>query len=177
MAKSLPESLDLTAAVRKEWQMQGELLISDLDRMPAELIASADAPVKYDIQFRHSKQVLGEAVIKIESDLDLICQRSLDSFEFTLKTVGVIGFVSEIEDLEKLDADVSPSWVEDMKVDPKALIEDEILLKIPPIPLKPGAELNTQYLADHDDSDTDTEEKQNPFAALNDLKSQLKNKN
>ncbi len=173
MAKSLPESLDLSAAVRKEWQMHGELLLSDLSRMPAELIASKDALVKYEIQFRHSQTVLGEAIIRIESELDLICQRSLEIFNFSLKSNSVIGFVGEIEDVEKLEAEVSPSWVEDMKVEPKTLIEDEILLKIPPIPLKPGAELNSQYLASQESNKPEVEEIQNPFAALE----QLKNKN
>lgn len=177
MGKSLPESIDLSAAVRREWQMKGELLLSDLSRMPAELIASTDALVKYELQFRHSKTVLGEAIIRIESELDLICQRSLETFKFLLKTNSVVGFVSEVEDEERLEADISPSWVEGMKVDPKALLEDEILLIIPPIPLKPGAELDSQYLADHDESKPQTEKKQNPFAALDQLKSQLKNKN
>ncbi len=170
MAKSLPNSLDLNAAVRKEWQLQGELLISDLDRMPAELIASTDAKVRYEILFRHSNTVLGEAIIRIESQLELICQRSLETFDFLLQTNSTIGFISEIEDEAKLEAGVSPSWVEDMQVDPKALLEDEILLKVPDIPLKPGASLNSQYLADHEDSEPEAEETQNPFAALEQLK-------
>ena len=173
MAKSLPTSIDLNSAVRKEWQLKGELLLSDLDRMPADLIASTGALVKYEILFRHSKTVLGEAIIRIESELELICQRSLETFGFSLLTNNTIGFISEIEDEAKLDADVSPSWVENLQVDPKALLEDEILLMLPHIPLKPGAELNTQFLADHEDNETEVEETQNPFAALK----QLKNKN
>lgn len=170
MAKSLPESIDLNAAVRKEWQLKGELLLSDLDRMPAELIASVDAPIKYEVLFRHSKTVLGEAIIRIEADLELICQRSLETFEYPLITHNTIGFISEIEDEAKLEADVMPSWVEDMKVEPKALLEDEILLKIPDVPLKPGAELNSEYLVDTESSDETTEETQSPFAALKQLK-------
>ncbi len=173
MAKSLPDSIDLNAAVRKEWQLNGEVLLSDLDRMPLELIASTDAVIKYDIGFKHSKTVLGEAVIKIESELELICQRSLDTFKFPLKSDSTIGFISELEDEAKLVANVSPSWVEDMLVDPKALLEDEILLMIPDIPLKPGAELDSQYLTDQDEEPV-AEETQNPFAALKDLKKDLK---
>ncbi len=170
MAKSLPESIDLNAAVRKEWQLNGELLLSDLDRMPAELIASADAPVKYEIQFRHSKSVLGEAIIRIEAQLELICQRSLETFAFPLVTDNVIGFISDIEDEAKLEVGVMPSWVEDMQVEPKALLEDEILLKIPDVPLKPGAELNSEYLVGEDGGEPTTEEIQSPFAALQQLK-------
>lgn len=170
MAKSLPESIDLNAAVRKEWQLQGELLLSDLDRMPAELIASVDAPVKYEIQFQHSKTVLGEAIIRIEAQLELICQRSLETFKYPLISHNTIGFISEIEDEAKLEAEVLPSWVEEMQVDPRALLEDEILLKIPDIPLKPGAELNSEYLVDKEGGDEITEETQSPFAALQQLK-------
>ena len=173
MAKSLPESLDLNAAVKKEWQMQGELLLSDLSRMPTELIASTDVLVKYEIQFRHSKTVLGEAVIRIETELDLICQRSLETFGFSLKSKNVVGFISEVEEEEKLEADISPSWVEQMQVYPRVLLEDEILLMIPDVPVKAGAQLDSQYLANNEDSEHKAEETQNPFAALE----QLKNKN
>lgn len=169
MARSLPDSIELNAAVRKEWQLKGELLLTDLDRMPAELIHSSDAVVKYEILFRHSRSVLGEAIIRIEAQLELICQRSLETFEFPLQTNNTIGFISELEDEDKLEEHVSPSWVEDMSVDPKALLEDEILLMIPDVPVKPGAELDSQYLTDQDDTPVE-EEKQNPFAVLKDLK-------
>ena len=103
----------------------------------------------------------------------MICQRSLDTFKFPLVSDNTIGFISEMEDEAKLVADVSPSWVVDMLVDPKALLEDEILLMIPDIPLKPGAKLDSQYLTDHDEEPV-AEETQNPFAALKDLKKDLK---
>jgi len=169
MVKSLPDSIELNAAVRKEWQLTGAVLLSDLDRMPTEMIRSADAVIEYEIYFRQSAAVLGEAVVRIKADLELICQRSLETFKFPLRSDNTIGFISELEDEEKLATDVSPSWVEDMLVDPKALIEDEILLMIPDVPVKPGAELDSQYLNDQDD-DTAEEEVENPFAVLKDLK-------
>ncbi|WP_223789012.1 YceD family protein [Marinicella meishanensis] len=169
MAKSLPDSIELNAAVRKEYRLHGVLLLSELDRMPSELISSQEAEINYDIQFKHSKTVLGEATIQIQAMLELICQRSLDTFEFELKSNNTIGFISELEDEAKLEAHVSPSWVVDMLVDPKALLEDEVLLLIPDIPLKPGARLNSQYLADQD-SEPVAEETENPFAALKELK-------
>ncbi len=169
MAKSLPDSIELNSAVRKEYQLQGEVWLSELDRMPLELIHSKDAPIKYEILFRHSKSVLGEAIIRIESKLELICQRSLEPFEFELNTNNTIGFISEIEDEAKLDANVSPSWVDDMLVEPKALLEDEILLMLPDIPVKPGAELDSEYMTDQG-ADEPEEETENPFAALEALK-------
>lgn len=169
MVKSLPDSIELNAAVRKEWQLTGEVLLSELDRMPTEMIHSKDAVISYEIQFRHSSSVLGEAVIRIAADLELICQRSLDVFRFPLQSNNIIGFISELEDEDKLDADVSPSWVEDMMVDPKALIEDELLLMIPDVPVKAGAELDSQYLNQQDDL-TAEEQDENPFAVLKDLK-------
>jgi len=169
MAKSLPDSIELNAAVRKEWLLKGALSLKELDRMPIELIHSKDALVSYEIMFRHSKTVLGEAIIRIESQLELICQRSLEVFEFPLQSSNTVGFISEFEDEEKLEAHVSASWVEDMQVDPKALLEDEILLLIPDVPVKPGAKLESQYLADQSNEPA-TEETHNPFAALKKFK-------
>jgi len=170
MAKSLPNSLDLSVAVKKEWQLQGELLLSELDRMPVELITSTNALIKYEILFRHSASVLGEAIIRVECQLELICQRSLETFEFALLSDNVIGFINKLEDEEKLGPDVSPSWVEDMHINPKVLLEDEILLMIPDVPVKLGAELDTQYLTNAENSELEAEKTKNPFAALEQLK-------
>ena len=60
------------------------------------------------------------------------------------------------------------TWVEDMMVDPKALVEDEILLLIPDYPNKAGAELDSKYLSD--DSEEPESEGDNPFSVLKDLK-------
>lgn len=168
MSKSLPETIDLNAAVRNRWQLTGKIKISELQRMPHELLHSEDTDIEYNIQFRTSKSVLGEATIQVKGELDLLCQRSLDSFSFPIEKKSVIGFISEVEDEEKLDSDVLATWVEDMMVDPKALIEDEILLLIPDYPNKAGAKLESEYLSDN--TDTSENEDNNPFSVLKDLK-------
>jgi Predicted metal-binding, possibly nucleic acid-binding protein len=168
MAQSLPESIDLNAAVRNRWQLTGQIKLSDLQRMPHELLHNEDSLIDYDIQFQTSQAVLGEAVIKVKGDLELICQRSLEPFTHSIEKQSTVGFISEVEDEAKLPADVLATWVEDMMVDPKALVEDEILLLIPDYPNKAGAELDSKYLSD--DSEEPDSEDDNPFSVLKDLK-------
>jgi uncharacterized protein len=80
----------------------------------------------------------------------------------------VVGFISDVEDEAKLGTGVLATWIEDMMVDPKALLEDEILLLIPDYPNKSGAELDSEYLSD--DTDGPEDEDDNPFSVLKDLK-------
>ncbi|GAA4819964.1 hypothetical protein GCM10011365_09050 [Marinicella pacifica] len=168
MAQSLPESIDLNAAVRNRWQLSGQIKLSDLQRMPHELLHSEDSLIEYAIQFQTSQTVLGEAIIKVKGDLELICQRSLEPFTYTIENVSTVGFISEVEDEAKLPPDVLATWVEDMLVDPKALVEDEILLLIPDYPNKTGAKLDSKYLSD--DADEPESGGENPFSVLKDLK-------
>ncbi|MCX7544644.1 YceD family protein [Marinicella gelatinilytica] len=168
MAQSLPESIDLNAAVRNRWQFSGQIKLADLQRMPHELLHSEDSLIDYDIQFYASQAVLGEALIKVKGQLELICQRSLEPFTYDIEKQSTVGFISEVEDEDKLPPDVLATWVEDMLVDPQALIEDEILLLIPDYPNKAGAELDSKYLSDG--SEEAESEDDNPFSVLKDLK-------
>ena len=168
MAQSLPESIDLNAAVRNRWQFTGQIKLSDLQRMPHELLHSEDTLIDYDIQFYASQAVLGEAVINVKGELNLICQRSLEPYMYGIEKQSTVGFISEIEDEAKLPPDVVATWVEGMLVDPRALVEDEILFLIPDYPNKSGAELDSKYL--NDDSEVPDSEQDNPFSVLKDLK-------
>ena len=168
MAQSLPESIDLNAAVRNRWQLTGQVKLSDLQRMPHELLHGEDMLIDYDIQFQTSQAVLGEAVIQVKGDLELICQRSLEPFTHHIEKQSTVGFISDVEDEAKLPPDVLATWVEDMVVDPKALVEDEILLLIPDYPNKAGAKLDSKYLS-HDTEEPESDE-DNPFSVLKDLK-------
>jgi uncharacterized protein len=168
MAQSLPESIDLNAAVRNRWNLSGQVKLSVLQRMPHQLLHSEDTLIDYDIQFQTSQAVLGEAIIHVKGDLELICQRSLEPFTYSIEKQSTVGFISEVEDEAKLPPDVLATWVEDMVVDPRALVEDEILLLIPDYPNKAGAELDSKYLSD--DSEEPESEDDNPFSVLKDLK-------
>lgn len=169
MAKSLPDSIDIATAVRKSWRLSGSISLSDLGRMPAHLMKQDDRQVRYEMAFEPCEDIIGVAHIKIESEIELICQRSLEHFDFQVKVNRTVGFINRLEDESKLKGGVAPSWVEGETIDPKALIEDEMMLKVPEFPIKPGAELESEYLTDHEEHEP-AEETHNPFAVLKDLK-------
>ncbi len=119
--------------------------------------------------FESSADIMGLAHITIESKIELICQRSLEHFDFDVKVNKTIGFIDRVEDEDKLLDGVAPSWVDSSTVNPKSLLEDELLLVIPEFPVKPGATVKAEYLANENEQET-AEETHNPFAALKDLK-------
>lgn len=169
MAKSLPDSIDIVNAIRKSWLLSGTILLSDFNRLPAHLVKVDDQEVKFEMAFEPSSDIMGLAHITIESKIELICQRSLEHFDYKIKVNKTIGLINREEDEGKLFGGVAPSWVESGTVDPKTLLEDELLLVIPEFPLKPGATIQSEYLADETEQET-AEDTYNPFAALKDLK-------
>ncbi len=168
MAQSLPESIDLNAAVRNRWQLSGQVKLSDLQRMPHELLHSEDCLIEYDIQFQTSQAVLGEAVIQVKGDLELICQRSLEPFTYHIEQQSTVAFISDVEDESKIPDEFLSNRVEEKVVDAKSQGEDEILLLIPDYPNKAGAKLDSKYLSD--DAEEPENEDDNPFSVLKDLK-------
>ncbi len=169
MAKSLPDSIEIANAVRKSWQLSGTVMLSDLERLPTHLIKKDKREVRFEIVFQPCDGIIGKAHIKIESDIELICQRSLAHFDFKLKVDREIGFISQLEDESKLVKGMAPSWVEGDFITPKDLIEDEMLLVIPEFPIKPGSQLETDYITNQKEQKT-AEGTHNPFSVLKDLK-------
>lgn len=171
MAKSPPDLIDVAYAVRKEWELSGSMSLNEFERLPTHLLLLNGAKVNYKIQFQHSNQVIGLAEIQMNASVQLICQRSLEQFDYLLAIDKIVGFIDDFGDEVKLEPNTVPSWVEDGLVSPKQLLEDELLLAIPDFPIKDGAELQTNYLATTNSEPQIAEEnKQNPFAVLKDLK-------
>ncbi|MCF6300299.1 MAG: YceD family protein [Proteobacteria bacterium] len=169
MANTLPDSIELFSAIKREWLLSGEIALSELTRIPDDLVKKDNTLLNYQIQFLKSTVVLGFAQILIESKLNLICQRSLETFEFPIKLSQNIGFINKREDESVLDMHVNPAWVGDNKVNPKELLEDEILMVIPEFPVKAGAVVNKRYQLSQEQQTKNVVD-DNPFLVLKNLK-------
>lgn len=110
--------------------------------------------------------------LRIEADLPLTCQRSLQRFVFPVRIVQRLGLIRDEADEAGLLPEYEPLLVpDDGMVAPAALVEDELILAVPAIPVAPGSE------AVERDWPVTTEEEQrvNPFAGLATLKKDRNN--
>ena len=151
--------------------LEGELPLADLPRL-SSLLNDAEGSVRYRIEFGRDALDVPFAKLLIEAGLPLVCQRSLQAFVEPVVIEQCLGLLRD----EAGEAALPPGYEallvpEDGRIVPAELIEDELILALPVIPVAPGSE------AVERDWPVDGEEAAaiNPFAALSALKSDKQN--
>ncbi|MBD8526173.1 YceD family protein [Pseudomarimonas arenosa] len=168
MSADLPDSVDAWRAVAGRRVFEGKLPLAAFKRL-CESLADADGACVCRLSF--DRDVFGVATVELEADavLPLICQRSLERFMLPVSIRQRLGLVRDENEEMSLPGEVEPVLVgADGELKPLELVEDELILALPVVPMGPDglvAELSNPAASDEPD-----EPKQNPFAALAALK-------
>jgi len=118
--------------------LEGMLELSVLPRLGQEVMAKADCMVCYSLSGNCGEQGEPLLVLRLSGDLVLKCQRCLQPMHFCLDVETTFGLRDGLndnvllqEDLEDDSRDYLPA---SRSMDLVALIEDEALLALPPVP-------------------------------------------
>jgi uncharacterized protein len=147
-------------------QFEGSLPLSGLTRLRPSL-ASDQGECRFELSF--DRDVSSQAILemKLEADLSLLCQRSLEPFSFPVSLVQRLGLITDEAQEAALPPGVEAVLVgPDGELNPAELIEDELILALPVVPINPEA----AELPPAPDTLASDEVKPNPFAALAALK-------
>ncbi|MBN2865681.1 MAG: DUF177 domain-containing protein [Thiotrichales bacterium] len=181
MFNKLPELIDPINSVNHNKHIVARVNQVRLKRLAA-LVQDADREVMVDLEFYYNKALRMPAfIMKLETSLNLQCQRSLEYFDFpvTTEVKGVMTQSMALVDDVPNDVDIFEIQ-EDEKVSLPEWVEDELLLCVPLSPTKEGSSMpyeNTSGTADQEKipsgsdalNETSTS-RPNPFAALQGLK-------
>ena len=167
MNNVLPESVDAWRMVQARRSFQGSLPLASLPRLRGSLAAS-DGAVDFDLEF--GKDDLGVAHLRVRADtsLPLTCQRTLDVFRLPVHVDTRLGLIAREEDEAGLPGDYEPLLTADGALRLADVVEDELILALPAVPVKPGAEYQEPEFAGTERDDA--KESKNPFAVLQNLK-------
>ena len=169
MSANVPELLDAWRMVAARRRFEGRVPLSALGRLQG-LVADAEGECSYALEFGRD-EVLRVAYVELTIDtaLPLICQRSMQRFLLAVNMVQRLGLVRDEEEEQALPPDYEALLVpEDGSLRPLDLVEDELVMAVPVVPVAPGSEA-----VERDFSATSEElGKANPFAALAALKKQ-----
>jgi uncharacterized protein len=108
----------------------------------------------------------------LSADLTLECQRTLEPFEWPAVVDTRLGLLESEAGAAALPPDCEPLLLEDGSLSPRRVIEDELLLALPLVPVKPGSEaLQGDWVTPgHEPQDAERDEPAaHPFAGLRDL--------
>jgi uncharacterized protein len=150
---------------------EGRLRLSSLSRLRDVLCDDGDVldagMVRFAIEFDRDALQVPFVEVRVDAELPLECQRSLQMFLYPVHVVQRLGLILDESDEAGLPPDYEPLLVPaDGMLRPAELVEDELILAVPVVPVKPGTELPEQEWPEA----SSDEMQANPFAALAGLK-------
>ena len=165
-ARHFIDSLDFA---RQGEELHGEIPVSEMPRL-RDLLAASEGRIRYSLRGMAGRDGKPLLELKLAGDCQLRCQRCLQAMPYAISSVSLLMPVPDSElqralaeggDLEEEDEiDRIPAVPQ---LDVLELVEDEILLGLPLSPRHEEGACVAMAAAS-------TDEKQNPFAILRELK-------
>lgn len=172
MSTDVPEILDAWRMVAARRGFEGRLPLSSMTRL-RDALADADGDdVAFVLDFDRDALQVPYVELRIKAGLPLVCQRTLQRFVHEVEMVQRLGLVRDEADEAGLPEGYEVLLLaEDGGLRPAELVEDELILAVPLIPVKPGSESVERDWP----VSTEEEVRANPFSALAALKKQDRN--
>ncbi len=173
MSLTLKDCVNPWKAADKCIQVSGRLPVAEMSRL-AEALLEKSGEIAVDLEFERNQEKLPFLKGSINGSLVLECQRCLDAMELPLQSAFSLAFKHAGRVLDSEDSQSSEHYdfyeVEDEQICLTDVIEDEILLLLPQVPMhmEPSCVIKTEF--GDEVAETTVEEKQNPFAVLASLK-------
>jgi uncharacterized protein len=170
MSAPLPPVLDAWRMVAARRRFEGVLPLAGMTRLRDALV-DAEGDCRFEMEFGRDPLDLPYVEIRAEADLPLQCQRTLERFLHPVRVHQRLGLITDEAQEAALPEGMEPILLAPHgELDPAGLIEDELILAIPVVPIDPrSTEVTAEWPAEGDE-----EQKPNPFAALAALKTQKK---
>lgn len=167
MSAALPPQIDVWRMVANQRCFEGSFSLAQFPRLK-ELLVDSDGDCRYEVAFYRDPLKIDVMHIKLHAVLPLICQRTLERFGYRVDIDQRLGLIADESQEAALPEDMEAVMIEgNGEVSPLQLIEDELVLAVPLVPINPDAsELDPKWA----DEETDEEQKPHPFAALAALK-------
>lgn len=167
MAKRLPEHIFPLRLAGSGQSLSGRIPVAKLPRL-CDSLSETSADV--EVQLHFGTDELGNAYMRgeVNAELGLLCQRCLETFNLALELNVRLGLVTTDQEAEELDRGYDALVVIEEPVSLVDIVEDELLLALPAIPMHPRHECsNPQMTSDIDVPGVPSE---NPFAVLGELR-------
>jgi uncharacterized protein len=135
MLPSQPDRVDPWRFAELGKELRGRVGLMDLGRLAPSLVAGGDA--EYHLRFGLDAE--GRAIVEghVTAELRVQCQRCLGAMTLPVNSRFALAFVRGPDEANALPDCYEPAWSEDGLIRPIELIEDELILCLPAVPLHP----------------------------------------
>ncbi len=127
--------IDSLVFAREGRSLQGELPVARLARV-LDLLTDPAGKISYRIDGQVGSRNEAQLVLRLDGVLSLRCQRCLEGIDYPVRVRSLLEFVKDEEELtqEDIEDDSKDFLVAQKELDVVELIEDEIILDLPPAP-------------------------------------------
>ena len=145
MSREFPDIVDPWKVAEGRKSFRGTMPMVRMTRLEALL-----APIKgqdgasgqnkaaaFSTDFFFDRQGLVTIDIRVQAELPLICQRSLEPYIEAVDRRSRLVVIENMADQEELPEDYEPVLVEDRRLALVDLVEEELLLAVPQVPRNP----------------------------------------
>ena len=140
MSAVLPEVVDAWRMVTAGRRFEGTLPLSRLPRL-ADALADAQGECHFALEFGRDPLGVAYLELRLDARLPLTCQRSLERYVHQLTVEQRLALLRNERDEAGLPEGYEPVLLdEEGQVRPLDLVEDELILALPLVPVKPGSE-------------------------------------
>lgn len=124
---------------------------------------------RFTLEFGHDAMNQAFVEVRAEADLPLQCQRTLERYMQPVQVMQQLGLITSEAQESALPEGMEPLLVpESAELNPLDLVEDELILALPVVPINPDSTLPDTVWPLED------EDKPNPFNVLATLKDHKK---
>lgn len=178
MLSLLPDFADPQRLCSLGKAYEGVIPLADLPRL-APLLTSTEGEAAFALAFDTDAELGPTVRVRVRAELPLQCQRCLATMRHEVDADSRLVVVAGPAEAERLPDEVDPLLVEGATLELRSLIEDELILAIPPAPRhRPEdcrVQLNAVNALPAAEAAQSNIESAHPFAALADWKSDQEN--
>jgi uncharacterized protein len=178
MSSRLPDYVDPWRQASLGKAFSGVVRLDELPRL-ADALVSTQGEARFSLEFYRDEKKRARVRGHVETALQLQCQRCLEPLQLDVDTQMELAVIEVPEEAELLTAECDPVWVEDGRLRLLDLVEDELILSIPQVPVHGQGECpveldfeSAENLDDFQAQADETDRENNPFAVLAGLKSE-----
>ena len=165
----IPPHVDPRKLADRGITLTGEFPVSDFSRV-CELLTDTAGLVRVAFEFSRDEQKVAVMQLKLESEVRMICQRCLD--EAVIPVSGEYLYAIVVPGTEETHFPQGYDVLEvgEEPLDLLALIEDELLLSLPIVPMHPPEECQQPAGLIESETSKNAVTRSNPFSVLAQLK-------
>ena len=170
----VPDYLDPWRAAERGRCLEGTVALVQLPRL-RDLLVDSEGTVRFELEFFRDHKGRPSVRGRVAAVLHLRCQRCLGPVSFKVDAPLLLGLVQGFDEAERLPEEYDPLMVEEDRVRPAELVEDELILALPQVPMHAPEEpcMKGRIASDAREEEPEDERADNPFKVLAQLKNQL----